>query len=405
MERPILKPFVAIACGGTGGHLFPGVAVGEALAARGVEVTLLISPKEIDQQAAKTSRGLGVATLPAVGLNGHNYLKFALGAWRSFRAAQKIFKQRPPQAVLAMGGFTSAPPVLAGRRIRAATFLHESNTIPGRANRWLARFVDEAFVYFPETVSRLRHRAVKQVGMPVRPQFQPRDPTGARASLGLDVQRPVLLVMGGSQGASGVNDLVLHSLPQLAAALPELQFIHLTGAADFAKVQNAYASAKLRASVHAFLGGTDIAMTAATAAISRAGASSLAETAAMRLPSILIPYPSAADDHQRHNASAFVEAGAARLLEQNTATPGRLVTAVQELVTDSAARVSMHAALAQWHFPDAAEKIAERIVQRIGAVQTSGAVDRPPSAGGGDTATLRDSEKASLATLATTIKI
>src|ERR1051325_1087112 len=166
MERASARPFVAIACGGTGGHLFPGVAVGEALLARGVDVTLLISPKEVDQQAVKSARGMGVATLPAVGLSGWNLFKFLRGAWRSFRAAQKLFHERRPQAVLALGGFTSAPPVYAARRLGAATFLHESNTIPGRANRWLARFVDEAFVYFPEAAERLYSPRIRVVGMP-----------------------------------------------------------------------------------------------------------------------------------------------------------------------------------------------------------------------------------------------
>src|SRR5580658_9910393 len=131
-------PFVAIACGGTGGHLFPGIAVAEELKKCGCKIGLLISPKEIDQQAVKAARDVEVFTLPAVGLQSHNYISFALSFWKSFRAAQKIFKSHLPQAVLAMGGFTSAPPILAAKRFGAKTFLHESNTIPGRANRFLA---------------------------------------------------------------------------------------------------------------------------------------------------------------------------------------------------------------------------------------------------------------------------
>ena len=378
MEHSPARPLVAIACGGTGGHLFPGVAVGEALVVRGVEVTLLVSPKEVDQQAVKTLRGLGVATLPAVGLSGRDYFAFLRGAWRSHRAAEKLFRARPPLAVLAMGGFTSAPPVLAGRRFGAATFLHESNTIPGRANRWLARVVDEAFVYFPETASRLRHPRAQVVGMPVRPQFRPRDPGPARRTRGLDADRPTLLVTGGSQGASGLNDLVLRTLPNLSSALPELQFIHLTGPNDAGRVQAAYDHARLPAAVHPFLAEMDIAMAAATVALTRAGASSLAETAAMRLPSILVPYPFAADDHQRHNARAFAESGAARLLEQHDATPEQLVRHVVELIRDQAARVAMQSALAKWHMPDAAEQIAGRILHAIGAAQTL-AAPAPPA--------------------------
>jgi UDP-N-acetylglucosamine--N-acetylmuramyl-(pentapeptide) pyrophosphoryl-undecaprenol N-acetylglucosamine transferase len=118
------KPLVAIACGGTGGHLFPGVAVGEQLLRRGCDVTLLVSPKEVDQQAVKSATGMGVATLPAVGMTRGKLLSFVAGFWKSYRAAKKLFRERTPQAVLAMGGFTSAPPVLAGRACGAATFLH-----------------------------------------------------------------------------------------------------------------------------------------------------------------------------------------------------------------------------------------------------------------------------------------
>src|SRR5471030_225914 len=172
MTAPETKlPFVAIACGGTGGHLFPGLAVAGQLQKRGCEIALLISPKDVDQQAVKSARGMEIFTLPAVALQNKNYFSFAKSFWNSFQASRKIFKQRRPDAVLAMGGFTSAPPVLAARIFGAKTFLHESNTIPGKANRFLARFVDEAFVGFPEAVSRLKARKITTTGTPVRPQF------------------------------------------------------------------------------------------------------------------------------------------------------------------------------------------------------------------------------------------
>src|SRR5256885_9354369 len=124
-----------------------------------------------------------------------------------------MFKARPPQAVLAMGGFTSAPPILAGRKADAATFLHESNSIPGRANRWLAPFVRAAFVGFPAAARRLRCLTVKVTGTPVRPQFHPMDAGACRVPPGLDANRPGLLVLGGRQGARGVNPLGTPSLP------------------------------------------------------------------------------------------------------------------------------------------------------------------------------------------------
>jgi UDP-N-acetylglucosamine--N-acetylmuramyl-(pentapeptide) pyrophosphoryl-undecaprenol N-acetylglucosamine transferase len=365
MPERALKPFVAIACGGTGGHLFPGIAVAETLQARGCDVALLISPKEVDQQAVRSVVGMEVVTLPAVALTRGGLLRFARGFWQSFRAARKFFQTRPPQAVLAMGGFTSAPPVFAGKLLGAATFFHESNAIPGRANRWLAHVVDEAFVGFASATSHLFMQRITTTGTPVRPQFQPMDAASARMALALDPQRPVLLVMGGSQGASGINDLVLGALPLLARQRPDLQFLHLTGPNDVEKVKAAYNSQKLSAVVQPFLTEMELAFGAATVAISRAGASSLAELAAMRLAAILIPYPTAADNHQFVNASYFADSGAARVLQQRAATPEILALFVNELLVDEKARAVMSEALDRWHQPRAAEQIAEHILLRV----------------------------------------
>jgi UDP-N-acetylglucosamine--N-acetylmuramyl-(pentapeptide) pyrophosphoryl-undecaprenol N-acetylglucosamine transferase len=356
---------VAIACGGTGGHLFPGLAVAEQLARRGCKISLLISPKEVDQQAVKNISGMGIVTLPAVALQNRNYISFARGCFRSYRAARRYFKSRPPQAMLAMGGFTSAPPVLAAKSLGAKTFLHESNTIPGRANRWLSRFVDTAFVGFPQAANRLRTRKTVATGTPVRPQFQPRDAATCRTALGLEANRPVVLVMGGSQGASGINEMVLSALPQLAKRALHWQWLHLAGANNSNKVKQAYAAAGVKAVVHPFLVEMDLALGAASATVSRAGASSLAEIAAMRLPSLLVPYPFAADNHQFFNAQAFAETGAARLLEQKDATSEKVSALLIELIENSSAREAMQAALIKWHAPKAAEQIAEAILQAV----------------------------------------
>ncbi len=413
-------PFVAIACGGTGGHLFPGLAVAEQLAQRGCAVALLISPKDVDQQAVKSalerrtpfrrdadgrSRSAGSApgapleafTLPAVALQNRNYLSFARSFWQSWRASRKLFQSRPPRAVLAMGGFTGAPPILAAKKSGAKTFLHESNTIPGRANRLLARFVDEVFAGFPEAVTRFRGvppARIKVMGTPVRLQFcsspavrdesahfsepeigdrkseasQSRLTSAAtisacRTALGLEPKRPTILVMGGSQGASGINEMILSALPLLAGR--DWQWLHLTGATGFEKVKQAYTTRGFRAVVKPFLAEMDLALGAATAAVSRAGASSLAELAAMRLPSLLVPFPAAADNHQFYNARAFETSGAARLLEQKDATPEKVAAVLRELVESETARTAMQAALAQWHAPQAAEQIAENILRVI----------------------------------------
>jgi UDP-N-acetylglucosamine--N-acetylmuramyl-(pentapeptide) pyrophosphoryl-undecaprenol N-acetylglucosamine transferase len=365
MRTDPTNPHVAIACGGTGGHLFPGMAVGEELLRRNCSVTLLISPKEVDQQAARSLFGMEVVTLPATGLTRGGASAFALGFWNSLQACREQFRARRPDAVLAMGGFTSAPPVLAGKWAGAKTFLHESNTIPGRANRWLAHLVDEAFVYFHEASGRLSIAEATITGMPVRPQFEPVDPSSARMALGLAPDRPVVLVIGGSQGASAVNDIVLSALPGITAKAPSLQFLHLAGAKDVAKVQAGYAASGCKAIVRPFLTEMELALGAATLAISRAGASSLAELAAMQVPSILIPYPTAVDNHQFYNADAFVRSGAAVRIEQAEASGERIAAAVLDLLENHARRAEIQQNVAHWHVPGAAEHVAERILSFI----------------------------------------
>ncbi len=380
MQDEQSSPRAAIACGGTGGHLFPGLAVAEQLKQYGCRVTLLISPKEVDQQAVQAATGMQVATLPAVGLSAGKRLAFARGFAQSYRAARKLFEVETPEAVLAMGGFTSAPPVLAGRVCGAPTFLHESNTVPGRANRWLSWVISRAFVGFPEAANRLHTRNVTVTGTPVRSQFEPMEAGGCRFALGLDPQRPVLLVTGGSQGASGLNEVVIEALPLLAKLAPDLQLLHLTGPKDREKVERACAASKIRAVVRPFFGEMHLALGAASAVISRAGASSLAELAAMRLPAILVPYPAATDNHQYYNALAFEKSGAAHLLAQREATPEILAPKIAELVKNTTTREKMRAALAEWHSPRAASQIAESMMKAITARRrAAGVVTASPS--------------------------
>jgi UDP-N-acetylglucosamine--N-acetylmuramyl-(pentapeptide) pyrophosphoryl-undecaprenol N-acetylglucosamine transferase len=351
-----------IACGGTGGHLFPGLAVAEELRRRGCRVTLMVSPKDVDQKAITSISGMGIITLPAVGLNRGRWINFLSGFGKSYRLARQLFALQRPDVVLAMGGFVSAPPVLAGKRCGAKTFIHESNSIPGRANRWLARWVDGAFVYFSTAQERLRAKRVEVSGMPVRPQFlHPLTAAQARTTLGLNPGAPVVLVMGGSQGASKVNDLALAAVPLLRQVVPDLQFMHLTGARDLEKIRAGYLAHRVPAVVRAFFDDMGVALAAADAVVSRAGASSLAELAARRVPAVLIPYPTAADNHQYFNALAFVQSGAARMLQQESAMPGPLAREILHLL-DASKRSAMQLALAAWHTPGASAQIAEKIL-------------------------------------------
>ncbi|MBN8249524.1 MAG: UDP-N-acetylglucosamine--N-acetylmuramyl-(pentapeptide) pyrophosphoryl-undecaprenol N-acetylglucosamine transferase [Verrucomicrobia bacterium] len=372
---------VLIACGGTGGHLFPGLAVARELRARGVEVTLVVSPKEVDQRALQ---GCGaefqVLVLPAVGCSLRRLPRFLATTARGYGQALRHYRGWRPDALLAMGGFTAVAPVLAGRRLGIPCFLHESNVIPGRANRWLARVVTHGFVGFEAAASRLAAPAVTVTGTPVRPEFRQADPRAARTALGFDATRPMLLVIGGSQGAQGVNQWVTLSAPALAARHPDLQICHLTGTTDQEAVRKAYAAAGVPARVLPFSDRMDTLMVAATVAVSRSGASSLAEIAAVRLPSVLIPYPVAADDHQRANARVFVAAGAARMLDPVTDGPEALVEAVGGLLADGVLRDRFRAALARLDFPGAAVRITEELLGRDTASSAlPDRADSPPS--------------------------
>jgi UDP-N-acetylglucosamine--N-acetylmuramyl-(pentapeptide) pyrophosphoryl-undecaprenol N-acetylglucosamine transferase len=267
-----------------------------------------------------------------------------------------------------MGGFTSAPPVFAAKFSGIKTFLHESNTIPGRANRLLAQFVHTAFVGFPGAAARLNAREATVTGTPVRPQFSPESriqnpESSCRTALGLAPALPTILVVGGSQGASGLNEMVLSALPLLAGK--NWQWLHLTGPKDFEKVKAAYAAQGIRAVVRPFLAEMELALGAATVAVSRAGASSLAELAALQLPALLVPFPAAADNHQFFNAQIFETSGAAWLLEQKNSTSDKVAVTLARLIEDAPLRLAMQSALSQWHAPQSAELIADHILRVV----------------------------------------
>jgi len=356
---------IAIACGGTGGHLFPGLAIAEKLASRGCEVMLLISSKEVDQHAVKNATGFRVVTLPAVCLQRRGELAFIRGLGRSYVAARNVFKAETPDAVLAMGGFTSAGPILAGKAMGARTFLHESNIIAGRANRWLAWVADHAFIGFSSAAKQLKRCRITVSGTPVRSQLRRRDAATCREALGLEASRPVLLVTGGSQGASGINQKIAGALPLFAKLAPEWQWLHLAGPTDADELRRTYADLHLNAVVHPFFDRMELALGAASAAISRAGASSLAELAAIRLPALVIPYPAAADNHQWHNAQAYAATGALRFIQQNLAMPETLTELVLDLVRCESVRQAIQEALARWDRPQAADDIAENILEDV----------------------------------------
>jgi UDP-N-acetylglucosamine--N-acetylmuramyl-(pentapeptide) pyrophosphoryl-undecaprenol N-acetylglucosamine transferase len=312
-----------IACGGTGGHLFPGIAVAEVLRQRGHEVLLFVSEKEIDGLALSTRSQFRFEKLPTVGFPSvlsPRIFGFIRRFTESLSLCRSIYTKFNPQIVLGMGGFTSTAPILAGRMRGISTLVHESNAIPGKANRLAAKMVGAVLLGFKEAAQFFPRVRTEVTGTPIRTELKRLDKESARQKLGLQPGVTTLLVMGGSQGASGINQAMIKSAPSLRAAAAGLQIIHLSGSRDERLVADNYRREQIPAFVAAFHHHMEEVYSAADFAVARSGAASLAELAFFGLPTILIPFPYAADDHQTRNAEIFARAGAAVVLKESDLT-------------------------------------------------------------------------------------
>ena len=371
---------VMIACGGTGGHLFPGLAVAEILQARRHQVRLLVSEKAIDQTALAVSTGssgrsgdIVVEAVPAVGYEGAGRLiTFCLRLAKATRGCVATFDEFEPDVVLGMGGFTSAPAVFGARWFRkrgTATLIHESNAVPGKANRWAGRLADHVAVGLADCARYFGRKPVTVTGTPIREALRRGKVTDAHAQLGLETGRMTVLVAGGSQGARAINESIALALPRLKSRVDELQFVHLTGAKDEKLMRETYKNNGFRANVMGFCGQMELAYSAADLVVARSGAATLTEIAAFGLPAILVPYPHAAGNHQWYNARVFERAGAARVIEQSAAN-GEIVDrgeqfakAVGDLLDDEARRQTMAKAARSLAVDDAADRIAALLEQ------------------------------------------
>lgn len=324
-----------IACGGTGGHLFPGLAVAEVLRKRGHEVMLFISEKEIDALALSSRAEFRFEKLPTIGLPSPfspTIVRFMQRFNESLSLCRRIYRNFKPHAVLGMGGFTSTAPVLAGRMRGIPTFIHESNAIPGKANRLTARMVRAVLLGFKECAAFFPRVRTEVTGTPIRADLKRVDRGLARRKLGLREDLSTVLVMGGSQGASGINQSVIKSLPALQGQ--PFQVIHLAGARDERLAADNYQRENIPAYIAGFHHAMEEVYSAADFAIARSGAASLAELAAFSLPAILIPFPYAAEDHQTRNAEIFARADAALILKESDLASDLLAQKIRELIDD-----------------------------------------------------------------------
>lgn len=360
-------PRLVLAGGGSAGHLSPGVAVAERLAqqAPAAQIDFVCSARELDAHVLSRA-GLTYHPLPTVpfpyGLSPRAVSAGARLAGACLQA-RRLLQHLRPQAVLGIGGFVSVPVVAAARLLRLPVALHVLDAHPDRANLSVARWARWITVAFREAAPRFPAEITEVTGCPVRAAILQATRQQGRQALGLDPQRLTVLVMGGSQGARTINEAIVGALPELLR-LP-LQIIHLTGAREYDRVvKEAAPVAELTGHYYplAFSDEMGPLLAAADLVVGRAGASSVAEASVRGCAQILIPYPGAGG-HQKANAQALEQAGAALILPNDECTPQALSALIAELVQNTTACDEMSRAARRWSFPHAAERIAEGLLR------------------------------------------
>jgi UDP-N-acetylglucosamine--N-acetylmuramyl-(pentapeptide) pyrophosphoryl-undecaprenol N-acetylglucosamine transferase len=343
-----------LAGGGTGGHVIPALAIAQELQKLyGAEVLFIGTARGLENRLVPAAgfplQLVKVGALNRVSLG--TRLKTMLDLPRAVFSAAGILNEFHPDVVIGVGGYASGPAMLAAifRHIPRVAF--EPNLVPGFANRVVARFVSAAAVHFDRTGEYFRNPVV--TGVPVRPAFF-QIPEKAYVP-----SSPTLLVFGGSQGARAINKVVPRAMPELMKRLPGVRIIHQTGERDYNDVQSAYAQAGIAAEVHKFIDDMPGFFARADLILCRSGASTVAEIAAAGKPAIFVPFPLAADDHQRRNAEALESAGAAVVLEETKLDEVWLVDTISALLEDPVRLARMSQAARAMSHPDAAKDIAE----------------------------------------------
>jgi len=313
---------IMIMAGGTGGHIFPALAVAKHLQANGSEVFWLGSPQGLETRLVPT-HGFKLETIDVVGLRSTGLVRKLVAPIQVTAAvvqAMRIIRRYRPQAALGMGGFASGPGGLAAWLLRVPLIIHEQNTIPGITNRILARLATQVFTAFPNTFP-----TAHTCGNPVRAEIAALPPPATRWQTRTGQLR--LLVLGGSQGAKALNDIVPAALKLIPANIrPQVR--HQTGTATLEATATGYKQHDVAAEIVSFIDNMAEAYGWADLVVARAGALTLSELAAAGLGALLVPFPHAVDDHQTHNAAWLVQAGAAKLLPQQTLTAENLAACI-----------------------------------------------------------------------------
>jgi len=357
--------------GGTGGHIYPAIAVAEQIvkiepAAR---IHFFCSTRNIDAQILRQV-GFEYAQLPAKGFSVRpgKLIGFCTSFLQSYRIAKEVITRSDKAIVIGVGGFVAAPACRAAHKLKVPVVLLNVDIVPGRANKIIARWADEIFVQFAETQQYFAHSGTKinVVGCPLRSGFENPKPDKAMKELGLDENKKTLLITGASSGSENINDAACSLLEKLDSFGYDWQIVHLTGLRNYEKVKQAYSGAKIRHKVLGYYDDMPNLLAAADLVIGRSGAVSIAEYAAAAVPSICMPYPYHRDRHQYLNAGKLVEAGAAIIVDDLPDTIDRaewLWEELEELMKNEKKRQEMAKACQAIASLDASNKIAERLVR------------------------------------------
>jgi UDP-N-acetylglucosamine--N-acetylmuramyl-(pentapeptide) pyrophosphoryl-undecaprenol N-acetylglucosamine transferase len=352
----------SVSCGGTGGHVFPGMATALALQKRGHAVTLWLSGKAIETATRHAWSG-PVISIGAEKLSFHplHLPRTLLSLLRVYRTSVKALREQQPDALLAMGSYSSIGPVLAARRLGIPVILHEANVIPGKAVSTFSRLATAIAISFPETRTTLKHPAMTLTGLPLRKEME------MAATLPTNTP-PVftVLTMGGSQGAQRLNETVPTALARLIAAGIPVEAIHLSGEKAKSSVEESYLAAGVPATVYGFCSDMVSVYRRTSLAISRSGANSCLELALFGIPALLVPYPHSARDHQLANARAMADAGAAEVLEQQDLSPERLAESIRFLATNPTAQSAMRRAARSRSLAGADNRLAD-LIEKVAA--------------------------------------
>lgn len=356
---------VMITGGGTGGHTSPAVAIIEELRKRDPRLVIQwVGCNSSIEQRVCARIGEPFRSLPVAGWPRKRSLRqvwVGIKLLYSMVRAFFLLKQFRPQVVVGVGGYVSLPLCYIAQRLGIPTVLHEQNKRLGMANRLLAPRATRIMLGYPDTLGKYPQDAARVVGNPVRAGFMhPPSQIEARKTMNLEPETPVILVVGGSQGAHTLNTAMGDVIKQFSSS--EVQFVWMTGEKDVVSAKNAATATPVRVDVYPFIDDMVSAFAAADLIVSRAGASSTAEIALMGKPSILVPYPHATDNHQEHNARAFVDAGAAVMLLDTDCTSERLTTCLHDLLSDPTRLANMSKAALKMARPGAAEAIVEEIL-------------------------------------------